>query len=209
MKVKESLNVTFDESPPPTKFSPLVDYDVSEEEAIENNTEVVNNSNKEHESIEVDEVVNVKESKDHPLEQFMEPKNINEALEDETWVITIQEELNQFVANDVCHLVPLPMIQTVIGTKWVFRYKLDQNDIVSRNKARLVAQGYNQQEWIYYNETYAPVARRDSFNQSKYIKEILKKFRLEDSKPTKMLMSTEIKLTKDDEADSVARSKYR
>ncbi|GJR61496.1 hypothetical protein Tco_1503658 [Tanacetum coccineum] len=47
------------------------------------------------------------------------------------------------------------------------------------------------------------------FNQSKYIKEMLKKFRLEDSKPTKMPMSTEIKLTKYDEADSVDSSKYR
>ncbi|GJY38618.1 putative reverse transcriptase domain-containing protein [Tanacetum coccineum] len=47
------------------------------------------------------------------------------------------------------------------------------------------------------------------FNQSKYIKEMLNKFGLEDSKPTKMPMSTEIKLTKDDEADSVDSSKYR
>ncbi|GJU67507.1 hypothetical protein Tco_1253766 [Tanacetum coccineum] len=47
------------------------------------------------------------------------------------------------------------------------------------------------------------------FNQSKYIKEMLKKFGLEDSKPTKKPMSTEIKLTKDDEADSVDNSKYR
>ncbi|GKD66837.1 retrovirus-related pol polyprotein from transposon TNT 1-94 [Tanacetum coccineum] len=47
------------------------------------------------------------------------------------------------------------------------------------------------------------------FNQSKYIKEMLKKFGLEDSKPTKTPMSTEIKLTKDDEANSVDSSKYR
>ncbi|GJS63007.1 retrovirus-related pol polyprotein from transposon TNT 1-94 [Tanacetum coccineum] len=47
------------------------------------------------------------------------------------------------------------------------------------------------------------------FNQSKYIKEMLKKFRLEDTKPTKTPMSTEIKLTKDNEADSVDSSKYR
>nr|GFD18559.1 retrovirus-related Pol polyprotein from transposon TNT 1-94 [Tanacetum cinerariifolium] len=47
------------------------------------------------------------------------------------------------------------------------------------------------------------------FNQSKYVKEMLKKFRLEDSKPTKTPMSMEIKLTKDDEADSVDSSKYR
>ncbi|GJV13565.1 hypothetical protein Tco_1355106 [Tanacetum coccineum] len=53
MKVEESLNVTFDESPPPTKLSPLVDDDVGEEEAIERKVKVDNN-NVEDESIEVD-----------------------------------------------------------------------------------------------------------------------------------------------------------
>ncbi|GJY78620.1 retrovirus-related pol polyprotein from transposon TNT 1-94 [Tanacetum coccineum] len=48
---------------------------------------------------------------------------------------------------------------TIIGTKWVYMNKLDENDVVSQNKARLVAQGYNQQEGIDYHETYAPVAR--------------------------------------------------
>nr|GEU38874.1 copia protein [Tanacetum cinerariifolium] len=42
------------------------------------------------------------------------------------------------------------------------RNKLDKNGVVSRNKARLVAQGYNQQEGIDYDETYAPVARLES-----------------------------------------------
>nr|GEY79442.1 copia protein [Tanacetum cinerariifolium] len=51
---------------------------------------------------------------------------------------------------------------TIIGTKWVFRNKLDENSVVSRNKSRLVAQGYNQQEGIDYDETYTPVARLES-----------------------------------------------
>ncbi|GKA67839.1 copia protein [Tanacetum coccineum] len=51
---------------------------------------------------------------------------------------------------------------TIIGTKWVFRNKLDKNGVVSRNKARFVAQGYNQQEGIDYDETYAPVATLES-----------------------------------------------
>ncbi|GKD45571.1 copia protein, partial [Tanacetum coccineum] len=51
---------------------------------------------------------------------------------------------------------------TIIGTKWAFRNKLDENGIVSQNKARLVAQGYYQQESIDYDETYAPVARLKS-----------------------------------------------
>ncbi|GJT56412.1 retrovirus-related pol polyprotein from transposon TNT 1-94 [Tanacetum coccineum] len=321
IKVEESLNVTFDESPPPTKLSPLVDDVVGEEEAIKRNTKVVNNINDEDESIEVDEIVNIKEFKNHPLDQVI--GNINQRT---------------------------------------LRNKLDENGIVSRNKAILVAQGYNQREGIDYDETYALVARLESirillaiacandfkllqidvksaflegfineevyvaqplrfidfqkpnyvyklkkvlyglkqapkawydrlkvflikheysmgmvdntlitkkskshliivqiyvddiifgstsqnlcddfakimhdefemsmmgelnfflglqikqmedgifFNQSKYIKEMLKKFGLEDSKPTKTPMSTEIKLTKDDEADSVDSSKYR
>ncbi|GJS06845.1 zf-CCHC domain-containing protein [Tanacetum coccineum] len=91
-----------------------------------------------------------------------EPKNVNEVLGDESWIVAMQEELNQFIANDVWKLVPQPKNMTIIGTKWVFRNKLDENGVVSRNKARLVAQGYNQQEGIDYDETYAPVARLES-----------------------------------------------
>ncbi|GKA48020.1 retrovirus-related pol polyprotein from transposon TNT 1-94 [Tanacetum coccineum] len=198
---------------------------------------------------------------------------------------------------------------TIIGTKWVFRNKLDENGVVSQNKARLVAQGYNQQEGIDYDETYAPVARLESirillayacaldfklfqmdvksaflngfineeintlftqkksvkihiiqiyvddiifgstcqdmcdefakimhdefemsmmgelnfflglqikqmedgifFNQYEYIKEMLKKFGLEDSKPMKTLMSPDTKLIKEEECESVDSTKYR
>nr|GEX02364.1 hypothetical protein [Tanacetum cinerariifolium] len=49
----------------------------------------------------------------------------------------MQEELNQFIANDVWEFVPQPKNMKIIRTKWVFRNKLDENDIVSRNKARL------------------------------------------------------------------------
>ncbi|GKB71500.1 hypothetical protein Tco_0932912 [Tanacetum coccineum] len=76
-QTRELLNVTFDESPPPTKLLPLVDDDVGEEESIENNTKIVNN-NEEDESIEVDNVVNIKESKNHPLEQVI--GNINRRI---------------------------------------------------------------------------------------------------------------------------------
>ncbi|GJU72365.1 retrovirus-related pol polyprotein from transposon TNT 1-94 [Tanacetum coccineum] len=92
----------------------------------------------------------------------IEPNNVNKALGDESWIVAMQEELNLFIANDVWELVPQPRNMTIIGTKWVFRNKLDDNGVVSRNKARSVAQGYNQQEGIYYDETYALVARLES-----------------------------------------------
>ncbi|GJX23846.1 hypothetical protein Tco_0228291 [Tanacetum coccineum] len=71
MKVEESPQRRIDESPPPTKLSPLVDDDVGEEKSIKRNTKVVHNINEEDESIEVDEIVNIKESKNHPLDQVI------------------------------------------------------------------------------------------------------------------------------------------
>ncbi|GJY88475.1 retrovirus-related pol polyprotein from transposon TNT 1-94 [Tanacetum coccineum] len=70
--------------------------------------------------------------------QEMKPKNVNEALTDDSWIVAMQEELNQFIANDVWELVPQPRNMTIIGTKWVFRNKLDENGIVSQNKARIL-----------------------------------------------------------------------
>ncbi|GJX77925.1 hypothetical protein Tco_0324736 [Tanacetum coccineum] len=64
--------MTFDESLPPTKLSALVDDGVGKEEAIKRNTKVVNNNNEEDKSIEVEEIVNIKESKNHPLDQVMD-----------------------------------------------------------------------------------------------------------------------------------------
>ncbi|GJV26515.1 retrovirus-related pol polyprotein from transposon TNT 1-94 [Tanacetum coccineum] len=125
-KVEESLNVTFDETPPPSKTSPLVDDDLDEEEAIK----VIEKKNLENdivdETLEIDEIVNIKESRNHPLENVIgnlnqrtlrsqaqnqsnffcfistiEPKNVNEALGDESWIVAMQEELNQFVAYNI------------------------------------------------------------------------------------------------------------
>jgi hypothetical protein len=50
----------------------------------------------------------------------------------------------------------------VIGTKWVFRNKQDEHGVVTRNKARLVSQGFTQVEGLDFGETYAPVARLES-----------------------------------------------
>ena len=49
-----------------------------------------------------------------------------------------------------------------IGTKWVFKNKTDERGIVVKNKARLVVQGYRQEEGIDYDETFAPVARLEA-----------------------------------------------
>ncbi|GJY32725.1 retrovirus-related pol polyprotein from transposon TNT 1-94 [Tanacetum coccineum] len=269
----------------------------------------------------------------------LDTKNVNEALGDESWIVAMQEELNQFVANEIWELVPRPRNMTIIGTKWVFRNKLDENGIVSQNKARLesvrillayacaldfklfqmdvksaflncfiteevyVVQppgfiDFEKPDHVYklkkalYGLKQAPKAWYDRlkaflikheykmgmvdntlftkkkssnliivqiyvddiifgltcqdmcdefakimhdefemsmmgelnfflglqikqmedgifFNQSKYIKEMLKKFGLEDSKPMKTPMSSDTKLTKDEECESVDSTKYR
>jgi hypothetical protein len=73
---------------------------------------------------------------------FFEPKKIEEALRDVGWVNAKHEELNNFTRNQVWELVERPKNHNMIGTKWVFRNKQDQDGIVVRNKLRLVAQGY-------------------------------------------------------------------
>ncbi|GJU89347.1 retrovirus-related pol polyprotein from transposon TNT 1-94 [Tanacetum coccineum] len=106
MKIEESLNVTFDETPPPSKTSPLVDDELDEEEAIKVTEKKNLENNIEDETLENDEIVNIKESRNHPLEN-------------------------------------------IIGN-------------LNQRTLRLVAQGYNQQKGIDYDETYAPVSKLES-----------------------------------------------
>ncbi|GKB77782.1 putative ribonuclease H-like domain-containing protein [Tanacetum coccineum] len=78
---------------------------------------------------------------------------------DPDWVDAMQEEMQQFINQQVWKLVPLPAGKHAIGTKWILKNKRDARGIVVRNKARLVAQGHRQEEGIDYDEVFAPVAR--------------------------------------------------
>ena len=71
----------------------------------------------------------------------------------------MHEELNQFVRNNVWELAPRPENVHVIGTKWIFKNKTDEDGEIIWNKSRLVAQGYTQVEGVYFDESFAPVAR--------------------------------------------------
>ncbi|GKC20637.1 hypothetical protein Tco_1022787 [Tanacetum coccineum] len=188
MKIKESLNVTFDETPPPSKTSPLVDDDLDEVEAIKVTKKKNLENDIEDETLEINEIVNIKESRNHPLE------NVIGNLKQRTlsWIIAMPEELNQFIANDFWELVPQHKNMTIIGTKWVFRNKLEENGVVSRNKARC--------------DEFAKIMH-DEFEMSMI--EMLKKFGLEDSKPMKTSMSSDTKLTKDEECELVDSTKYQ
>ena len=92
----------------------------------------------------------------------IKPKNVQKALQDDQWCIAMQEELNQFESNKVWELIPRNESLQVIGTRWVFRNKMDEDENITKNKARLVAKGYRQEEGIDYDETYAHVARLEA-----------------------------------------------
>ena len=73
----------------------------------------------------------------------VEPSKVEEALQDESWIKAMHDELLQFQRNDVWTLVPRSEREHIIGTKWIFHNKTDEEGNVIRNKARLVAQGYS------------------------------------------------------------------
>ena len=92
----------------------------------------------------------------------VEPKSVNDALCDESWINTMHDKLAQFERNCVWKLVPRPHHTNVVSTKWIFKNKTDEFRQVIRNKARLVAQEYTQVEGIDFDETFAPVAKLES-----------------------------------------------
>jgi hypothetical protein len=98
----------------------------------------------------------------HSFISCIEPKDIDEALQDPDWVNAIHEELNNFTRNQVWTLEERPQGARVIGTKWVFHNKQDDQGIVVRNKARLVAKGFSQVEGLDFGETFALVARLEA-----------------------------------------------
>jgi hypothetical protein len=89
----------------------------------------------------------------------IEPSSVAQALEDPSWVEAMQEEIHQFLIQNVWKLVLLLDGKTTIGTKWILKNKRDARGIIVRNKAMLVTQGHRQEEGIDYDEVFALVAR--------------------------------------------------
>nr|GFD19820.1 integrase, catalytic region, zinc finger, CCHC-type, peptidase aspartic, catalytic [Tanacetum cinerariifolium] len=85
-----------------------------------------------------------------------------EALTQSCWIEVIHEELNEFERLEVWELVPRPDQVMVITLKWIYKVKLDELGGILKNKARLVARGYRQEEGIDFEESFAPVARLEA-----------------------------------------------
>nr|GFA38262.1 hypothetical protein [Tanacetum cinerariifolium] len=93
----------------------------------------------------------------------VEPKTYKEALTQSCLIEAMQEELNEFERLEVWELVPRPDKVMVITLKWIYKVKLDELGRILKNKARLVARGYHQEEGIDFEESFAP--KSTSVNQ--------------------------------------------
>nr|GEX59547.1 hypothetical protein [Tanacetum cinerariifolium] len=92
----------------------------------------------------------------------VEPKTYKDALTQSCWIKAMQEKLNDFERLKVWELVPRPDKIMVITLKWIYKVKLNELRGILKNKARLVARGYRQEEGIDFEESFAPVARLEA-----------------------------------------------
>ncbi|GJV46291.1 retrovirus-related pol polyprotein from transposon TNT 1-94, partial [Tanacetum coccineum] len=159
----------------------------------------------------------------------VEPKTYKDALTQSCWIEAMQEELNEFKRLEVWELVPRPDKVMVITLKWIYKIKLDELGGILKNKARLVARGYRQEEGIDFEESFAPeevyVSQPNGFvdpdnpnhvykikkalyggifiNQSKYALESLKKYGFDSCDLVNTPMVEKSKLDEDKEGKAV------
>nr|GEV80979.1 hypothetical protein [Tanacetum cinerariifolium] len=169
---------------------------------------------------------------------YVEPKTYEDALTQSCWIEAMQEELNEFERLEVWELVPRPDKVMVITLKWIYKVKLDELGGILKNKARIVAHRYCQEEGIDFEESFAPVARLKAIRiflafsahknmvayqmdvktaflngnlreESKYAHESLKKYGFESCVPVDTLMVEKSKLDEDKEGKVIDLSHYR
>nr|GEU56775.1 retrovirus-related Pol polyprotein from transposon TNT 1-94 [Tanacetum cinerariifolium] len=93
---------------------------------------------------------------------LFEPKTYKDALTQSCWIKAMKEELNEFERLEVWELVPRPDKVMVITLKWIYKVKLDELGGILKNKARIVARGYRQEEGMEFEESFALVARLEA-----------------------------------------------
>ncbi|TQE12334.1 hypothetical protein C1H46_001987 [Malus baccata] len=93
------------------------------------------------------------------IHESSEPTHYKQAVTYVHWRNAMQEEFEALQKQGTWELVPVPQNRNVIGSKWVYKLKKDQDGKVSRYKARLVAQGFSQEHGLEYDETFSPVVR--------------------------------------------------
>ncbi|GJV84239.1 retrovirus-related pol polyprotein from transposon TNT 1-94 [Tanacetum coccineum] len=99
--------------------------------------------------------------------QYGDPLNMHTThtlslMTDPAWIESMQEELLQFKRLNVWVLVLASNNIKPLTLKWLFKYKLDEENMVIQNKTRLVVRGYSQEEGISFEESFAPVTRMEA-----------------------------------------------
>nr|GEU46409.1 hypothetical protein [Tanacetum cinerariifolium] len=141
-KIMETIHVKFDE----------LTAMACEHDCLEPELQRFNNINSSAEPM----ITPSKEDLDHlfgPMfEEYFDP----------SWIESMQDELNQFERLYVWELIPRPEGKNIFALKWLWKNKCDAENIVVRNKTRLVAKGYRREEGIDFEESFAPVARLEA-----------------------------------------------
>lgn len=91
-----------------------------------------------------------------------EPHKFEEAVKNEVWQKAMDDEMTTIMKNQTWNLVDLPKNKEVVGLKWIYKNKFNEDGSIQKHKARLVAKGYSQQPGIDFNETFSPVARMET-----------------------------------------------
>ncbi|GJV50837.1 retrovirus-related pol polyprotein from transposon TNT 1-94 [Tanacetum coccineum] len=89
----------------------------------------------------------------------VEPKNFKQVMTELSWIDAMQEEIHEFERLQIWELVSCPDKVLLIKLKWIYKVKTSEFGGVLKNKARLVALGFRQEEGIDFEESFAPVAR--------------------------------------------------
>ncbi|GKB41711.1 retrotransposon protein, putative, ty1-copia subclass, partial [Tanacetum coccineum] len=103
----------------------------------------------------------VEEVEEHSIGDLNEPTSYKATMldsESNKWIDAINAEIQSIMDNMVWVLVDLPPGYKTVGSKWIFKKKIDMDGIVHTYKAGLVAKGYTQLYGVDYEETFSPVA---------------------------------------------------
>nr|GEY69971.1 integrase, catalytic region, zinc finger, CCHC-type, peptidase aspartic, catalytic [Tanacetum cinerariifolium] len=99
------------------------------------------------------------------LIEHLEPKNFNQAMTGPSWIDAMQEEILEFERLQVWELVPYPDKVILIKLRWIYKVKTDEFGRVLKNKARLVAQGFRQEEGIDFEESFKPLSLHEEIHE--------------------------------------------